>query len=328
MNRTLYYLIALLIVAIFFNDTSLMAQKNKLVFAPQWLPQAQFAGYYVALEKGFYKRAGLDVEILHPSASKSALDYLKEGKADVASSFLMDGIKQRANGVDLVNIAQYSQHSALMIVAKSSSGIEDVKHLDGKRVGIWSAGFDDLPMALVRENNYHIDVVRLLNTINLFMIGGIDAMVVMYYNEYDQIINSGIDKDELNTFFFSDYGLDIPEDGLYCMEATYQEKKEALSKFVKATFEGWDYAATHKDYALELVVEEMNRAHISNNMAHQEWMLDRVLELIEPGNKNVVRGHLMEQDFSRAKNLLKEDESSNYNQIHMLLNDFYRPLAD
>ena len=304
------------------------AQTEKLTFSPHWIPQAQFAGYYVALDKGFYKDAGLDVKIIHPSASVSAFDYLKDGRADIVSSFLMDGIKQRAIGTELVNFGQLSQHSALMIVAKKSSGINQMKDLNNKRLGIWSSGFDDIPVAMIRENNYKIELVRILSTINLFLMDGLDAMTVMYYNEYDQIINSGIDEDELSKFFFSDYGFDIPEDGLYCLESTYARKKEAMRKFINATLKGWEYAAENKDYTIDLVVQEMNKAHLPNNKAHQRWMLDRVLELIDPGQKNVKKGHLLEQDYYRALNILKAGLIDNYQESDLLLENFYKPLAD
>ncbi len=304
------------------------AQTEKLTFSPHWIPQAQFAGYYVALDRGFYKEAGLDVQIIHPSASVSAFDYLLNGKADLISSFLLDGIRQRAQGVPVINIGQLSQHSALMMVAKKKNGINQLKDLNHKRLGIWSTGFDDIPKALIRENNYEIELVHILNTINLFLMDGVDALTVMYYNEYDQIINSGINEDELTSFFFSEYGFDIPEDGWYCLEKTYTAKKEALRKFISATLKGWEYAAQHKDYTINLVVEEMNKAHLPNNQAHQRWMLDKILELITPGNKNVKKGHLLEQDYFRATNILKSGLLDNYKESDLLIESFYRPLAN
>jgi len=321
-NRLLTFFLILLIA----NQAN--AQTEKLVFSPQWLPQAQFAGYYVALDKGFYKDAGLDVQIVHPSSSVSAFDYLINGKVDVISSFLMDGMKQRAKGLPVVNFAQLSQHSALMMVSKKGSSINKLSDFNNKKLGIWSSGFDDIPISFMRENNYDIEFVHILNTINLFLMDGVDALTVMYYNEYDQIVNSGINEDELNTFFFSELGYDIPEDGLYCLEDTYSGKKEALRKFLLATLKGWEYAAQNKDYAIDLVVSEMDKGHLPNNKAHQRWMLDKILEMISPGNKNVQQGHLLEQDYFRALKLIKSGDLMNQNETNLILKDFYRPLAD
>ncbi len=304
------------------------AQPEKLTFCPHWIPQAQFAGYYVAFDQGFYRDAGLDVQIIHPSASVSAFDYLTEGKADIISTFLMDGLKQRLKGLPLVNIGQLSQHSALMMVAKKTKGIQELKDLDQKRLGIWSTGFDDIPIAMMEKYHYQMEMVPILNTINLFLMDGVDVMTVMYYNEYDQIINSGVNEDELSTFFFSRYGFDIPEDGLYCLEKTFLTRQEALKKFVNATLKGWEYAAQHKDYTIDLVAGEMNRAHLPNNKAHQRWMLDRVLELINPGNKDIRKGLLLKDDFDSALRILKSAKTSEFKDAELSQQSFYKPLAD
>lgn len=298
------------------------SQNEKLVFSPHWIPQAQFAGFYVALNQGFYKDAGLDVQIIHTSADVSSLNLLKAGKADVVSSFLMDAVRLRVNGLPLVNIAQLSQHSALLLVAKKSSGICSPKDLQGKKLGIWSSGFDDIPFAFLREKQIDMEVVRIHSTINLFLMGGIDVMTVMNYNEYDQIINSGINEDELNTFYFADYGFDIPEDGLYCLESTYANKKESLKKFAKATLKGWEYAGNNKEYAIDLVVAEMKKAHLPNNKAHQRWMLDRVLELITPGNKKIERGQLLRADFLYALDIINMSSEGKHTNLSM--EEFYR----
>jgi NitT/TauT family transport system substrate-binding protein len=297
------------------------AQNVKLTFSPHWIPQAQFAGFYVALNQGFYKDEGLDVQIIHTSADVSSLELLKNGKADVVSSFLMDGIKLRVSGLPLVHIAQLSQHSALMMVTKKKSGIDSIEKLQGKKLGIWSSGFDDIPFAFMHEKKIDMQVVRIHSTINLFLMDGIDAMTVMNYNEYDQIINSGINEDELNTFYFADYGYDIPEDGLYCLESTYVDKKAALDKFVNATIKGWDFASKNKDYTIDLVVAEMKKAHLPNNKAHQRWMLNRVLELITPGEKKVKRGELLESDYKHAFDIIKLNSEIKINDLKM--EDFY-----
>ncbi len=327
-NTILYSKLILMFCCCCFANFLSFAQDNKLIFAPHWLPQAQFAGFYVALDQGYYTDAGIDVQIIHPPAGISAFNFLKDGKADIVSSFLVDGIKQRASGTPLVNFAQLSQHSALMMVTKKVSGIEKPEDFQNKKLGIWSSGFDDIPIAYMRENNYSIELVRILNTINLFLMDGVDALTVMYYNEYDQIINSGINEDELNAFFFSDYGFDIPEDGLYCMESTYTLKKAALSKFVEATLKGWEFVAGHKEYTLDLVVKKMNEAHIPNNRAHQSWMIDRMLELIIPGEKNINKGCLLDKDYYRALEILKGDNPENFSHSNFPFDDFYKPVME
>lgn len=279
-------------------------QQEKLTFTPHWLPQAQFAGYYVALAKGFYQEEGVEVEIKHPSASVMATEALNNGDADLISLFLITALGNYDEASPLVNVYQLSQNSALMFVTKKKHGISKLSQLDGKRIGIWESGFDEVPMALMRENNCEVSWVPILSTTNLFLADGIDAMTVMWYNEYDQIYNSGLDRDEVNTFFMSDYGFNVPEDGIYCLQSTYDERKEDIKKFTLATERGWAYAADHKEETLALVLEQMKEAHIPCNMAHQSWMLDCVLELIAPGEKKVARGELSEADFIKTKQIL------------------------
>lgn len=325
MKRSVFIHAALFILLLSGWGSSAMAQSDTLVFAPHWIPQAQFAGYYVALDQGFYKEAGLKVKIIHPSSDVSSFDYLKSGKAHLVSSFLLDGIKQRVQGVPLVNVGQLSQHSALMMVARKGKGIERPEDLEGKKLGIWSQGFDDIPLTFLKERKIDLEIVRILNTVNLFMMGGIDAMVVMYYNEYDQIINSGINEDELIPFFFAKYGFDIPEDGIYCLEATRDARPDDVARFVQATLKGWEYAAQHKEYCINLVVEEMRKAHLPNNKAHQRWMLDRVLELIAPGDKQVLKGKLLESDFQRALQIIEKQSGTDHAKTSVSYPLFHRP---
>lgn len=312
-----------LILCFFLLTIPSFGQQEKLTFTPHWLPQAQFAGYYVALAKGFYQEEGIDVEIKHPSASVMATEALKNGDADLISLFLITAIDNYNAASPWVNVYQLSQNSALMFVTKKKNGISKLSQFDGKRIGIWESGFGEVPKTLMRESNHKVTWVPILSTANLFMADGIDAMTVMWYNEYDQLYNYGLDKDEMNTFFMSDYGFNIPEDGIYCLQVTYDNRKEDITKFTKATERGWAYAAEHKDEALQFVLAQMQEAHIPCNLAHQSWMLDCVLQLTEPGEKNVVKGELAEADFIKAKQILSGQGKS---VSSFSFDDFFQPI--
>jgi NitT/TauT family transport system substrate-binding protein len=311
------------VITVILGLATVKAQSHKLVFAPQWMPQAQFAGYYVAEEQGYYRDAGLEVEIVHPSASIQATALLTSGKADLISLFLVTSMSVRIKGVDIVNAGQISQHSTLLFVTKKARGITQLNQLNGKRIGVWKSGFDEVPKALMASKNIQIEWVPILSTVSLFMMDGIDAMTVMSYNEYDQIINSGMDEDELNVFPLAEYGFDVPEDGLYCLRKTYLEKGADLGKFLEATLKGWDYAAANRKYAVDVVISRMQQAHISANRAHQQWMLDKVIDMITPGTKEVEKGVLLESDFIKAQNVL----SINIKDVSgFSYADFYKPV--
>ena len=295
----------------------------KITFSPHWLPQAQFAGYYAAEKKGFYHAEGLDVRIVHPSVSINAAERLAKGESDIISSFLISAISARNAGLDLVNIAQLSQNSAMLFVSKKEKNIKSLADLNGKKIGVWKSGFDEVGKDLIRSNGYHVTWVPILSSVNMFMVGGIDAMTVMWYNEYDQIINSGINKEELNTFFFSDYGYNIPEDGIYCLNKTLTLRKGDLQKFVRATLKGWEYAKNNRSETLDIVLEEMRKAHVATNKAHQSWMLEKVLGLIEPGTKNVKKGQLSESDFHKTQSILTD---GGYVKKKIDFNAFYKPV--
>jgi NitT/TauT family transport system substrate-binding protein len=143
----------------------------------------------------------------------------------------------------------------------------------------------------------------------------------MSYNEYDQIINSGLDENELNVFPLSDLGYDIPEDGLYCLRSTYEKKKSELNKFLISTLKGWQYAAENKDAALDIVLQTMQIAHVPANKAHQDWMLNKTMELISPGHKTAKPGELLETDFKNAVTIINKRDK---NRMTCVFTDFYK----
>ena len=271
---------------------------------PQWLPQAQFAGYYMALQKGFYSELGLQVKIIHPNASRIATESLKNKEVDVISLFLVSALTAQDKGVPLVNVGQLSQNSALMIVAKKNKNFKSIKDLQNKRIGIWKSGFDEIPKALIAANRIKVTWVPILSSINMFIEDGIDAMTVMSYNEYDQIINAGFNPEELTIFKFSDLGFNIVEDGLYCLDSTRQMRPQDLEKFVQATLKGWAYAEQHREETIQVVLDWMKKEHVATNYAHQKWMLDQMCLLMKSPAKNIKNGQLSETDFKKAQTIL------------------------
>jgi NitT/TauT family transport system substrate-binding protein len=304
--------LVLLWVLIVTGITYAGGQNSRLVFSPHWMPQAQFAGYYVALDQGFYAEKGLDVEIIHPSATVNALTFLEGGRADLISLFLVTALEAARKGVDLVNIAQLSQHSAIVFVSKTESGIESIEDFDGKKLGIWMSGFQEVPEALMAERNIKPQWVPVMSTVNLFLLGGIDIMTVMWYNEYNQIYLSGVDHDELNSFFLSDYGYDIPEDGIYALRQTLGDRPDALSAFVEASLKGWEHARANREYAVDLVVDLMRKAHIPSNKAHQSWMLDKVLDMQQTSGKEGLNTLLRKEDFEKTRSIIESVRNTSF----------------
>lgn len=260
------------------DDTA--ASLKKVTLAPQWFPQAQFAGYYMAKEMGLYRKYGLDVNFLYKPPQRPILSVLQDHTADFVTDFLSSGIKLRERGVKIVNICQISQRSALVFVAKKKSGINKIEDINGRRLGLWMVDFREIPLAMLNKYSIKAEIVPIVSGIDLFLWDGIDVLTVMSYNEYHQLIAAGINEDELTTFFFNDYNLDIPEDGIYCLQETFEKDPDMCQNFVLATIEGWKLAFSDKKKALEIVNKYCREQHIPFNLAHQKWMLDKMEELI------------------------------------------------
>jgi NitT/TauT family transport system substrate-binding protein len=287
----------------------LLAQQTasiKASFIPQWVPQAQFAGYYTAYELGFYRQHGIDLTIIPGGPDRPSSELLKTGKADLANLWLSTAIQERAAGVKLVNIAQMVQRSALLLIAKKSRGINTLQDLDGRKVGLWGADFRVQPMALFAKYHLNVQIVPQTYSVNLFLRDGVDVTSAMWYNEYHTILNAGLNPDEITTFFFHDYGLNFPEDGIYIMEETLQEKPGLACAFVKASIDGWLYAFEHQDEAIEIILKYLAREHLPANRMHQKWMLQRMKDVMMPLDIQIPMGCLTPNDYQSVAHHLKE----------------------
>ena len=151
------------------------AQK-KIIFTPQWTAQAQFAGYYVAQEKGFYREAGLDVEIVHPSVTQSAVSRVRNNESQATTLQLCQALEIIDNGIPLVNILQTSMNNAMVIVSRRD---EDPLKQPGMKVGIWNAGFGQLAICMSIKDHLNYEWIRFASSINLFVSGAIDATLAM-----------------------------------------------------------------------------------------------------------------------------------------------------
>lgn len=251
---------------------------QKITFSPQWSAQSQFAGYYAALENGYYAEAGLDVSIVHPSNSYTSVNMLKDGTTDFITCELIQAMMAMDKGIRLVNLLQTTQHTTLVLISHKKD-ISMLSDLAGCRIGKWKVGFSEIPTIIDKEHNLGIEWVKFINPLNIYISGAIDATLGKSYNERILFSMSGITPGSL--LRFSEMGYDYPEDGLYVSEEFYKKNPEQCRKFAEASRKGWEWVRNNRKEAVDIVMKYVKEANVSTNIYVQKWMLEEVLEMQE-----------------------------------------------
>ncbi len=272
-----------------------------------WTPQAQFAGYYVALEKGFYRQHGVDMTILRGGPDRDPYQFVRDGRVDFAVLWLTTALAGCDQGVRLTHIEQIINRSSLALVGWKDRGIRTVKDLDGRRVSLWPQF--QLPfLTFFKANNVQPVIIPQNYSINLFLRHGVDACSMMRYNEFHMLYQAGVEPDELTPFFLSDLmGYPLPEDGLYCLQSTWKERPGVCRAVAQASIEGWQYAAAHPDEALDIVMRYVHESHVPTNRSHMKWMLETCIASIfpaKPGEWSV--GRLDENAYKKTVKMMKQ----------------------
>ncbi|MCR5366700.1 MAG: ABC transporter substrate-binding protein [Prevotella sp.] len=277
---------------------------EKIVFTPQWTAQAQFAGYYVAQEKGFYREAGVDVDIVHPSVTQSAMTRMFNKTSQATTLQLCQALELADVGVELVNILQTSMNNAMVIV--SARG-KDPLTQKGERVGVWSVGFGQLAICMSIKDGLDYEWVRFAHNVNLFVSGALDATLAMSYNEYYQLVQAGMELTEKNVYRFCDHGYNVQEDGLYVTLDYYRKHKTAMHHFAQASRKGWEWASAHPEETLDIVMKYVERDHIGTNRTMQRLMLKEVMRLQVDRESKKREFRLRPDMVQLASRLMKEN---------------------
>ena len=272
------------------------AQEDHLVFTPQWTAQAQFAGYYVAQEMGFYKEEGLKVDIIHPSTTASAITRIKANTSNATTLQLCQAIEIIDKGTPLVNILQTSMNNAMVIASRHNL---DPLSQKGARVGIWSAGFGQIAYCMDQIDSLGYEWIPSAYNVNLFIKGAVDATLAMSYNEYYQLLQAGFELNDSNVYRFCDHGYNIQEDGVYMTRAYYRKHREQAQQFARASRRGWQWAADNPEKALEIVMKYVEASHVATNVTLQRLMLNEILHL-------QIDKESGEQDFRLRPDMVKK----------------------
>ncbi len=268
----------------------------------KWVTQAQFAGYYVALDKGFYEEEDLNVTIKPGGPDIAPTQVIAGGGADVTVEWMPAALAAREKGLPLVNIAQPFKSSGMMLTCRKDAGISSTDDFKGKTLGVWFFG-NEFPflswmsqLGLSTEGGADgVEVLKQGFNVDPILQGQAACVSTMTYNEYWQIIDAGLKEDELMVFKYEDQGVATLEDGLYVLEDNLADPAFAdrMTRFVRASMKGWKYAEENPDEAAEIVLE--NDASGAQTEEHQKRMMGEIAKLTAGSN-----GALDPADFDRT----------------------------
>jgi NitT/TauT family transport system substrate-binding protein len=275
---------------------------DKVTLQLKWVTQAQFAGYYVALDKGFYKDAGLDVTIKAGGPDIAPAQVIAGGGADVVLDWMPSALASREKGLSLVNIAQPFKSSGMMLTCRKDSGIKAPEDFRGKTLGVWFYGneypflswMSSLGIPTDGSDN-GVTVLKQGFNVDPILQGQADCVSTMTYNEYWQIIDAGLSVDDLVVFKYEDQGVATLEDGMYVLEDNLADAAFAdkMVRFVAASMRGWKYAEDNSDEAAEIVLD--NDASGAQTEKHQKRMMGEIAKLTAGSN-----GALDPADYERT----------------------------
>ncbi|MDI3328820.1 MAG: ABC transporter substrate-binding protein [Alicyclobacillaceae bacterium] len=276
---------------------------TKIKLQLKWVPQAQFAGYFVAKEKGYYKEEGLDVEILPGGPDIVPEQQVANGAADIGIDWVASLLAHQEQGLPLVEIAQIYQKSGLILISKKSAGINSPADLKGKKVGNWMGGNEFEVLALF--DKYHLDPKKDLQfikqgfTMDQFLTGQLDAASAMTYNEYNVVLEQGVPAGDLNIIDMNKEGVAMLEDNLFANKNWLTSHKDAAVKFVRASIKGWKYAIEHPEEAVDIVMKFVEQG--STTRDHQLKMMQEVAKLVLPQGMDPSKiGTIDEQLFKQT----------------------------
>ena len=268
----------------------------------KWVTQAQFAGYYVAADKGFYKDEGLEVNILPGGPDVAPAQVIAGGGADVVVDWMPSALAAREQGLALVNIAQPFKSSGMVLTCLKESGVSSPADFSDKTLGVWFGG-NEYPflnwmsrLGLKTDGSAGgVTVLKQGFDVNPLLNKEAACVSTMTYNEYYQVLDAGVAADDLVTFKYEDEGVALLEDGLYVLEKNLKDAAFAdkMVRFVRASMKGWKYAEANVAEAAGIVVE--NDASGAGDQIVQERMMGEIAKLTAGSN-----GALAEADFNRT----------------------------
>jgi NitT/TauT family transport system substrate-binding protein len=285
-------------------ETAAPAEMTDVTLQLKWVTQAQFAGYYAALEQGYYEDEGLNVTIKPGGPDIVPEQVVLGNQAEFGINWLDNTLATRDQGGQIVNIAQVFARSGMTEITWADSGLDDITDLEGKKVGVWLGGNEHKLFAALTKNDIDpqtdAEIVAQPFDMNLFLNREIDAAAAMTYNELAQVLevkNPDTDElytlDDLNVFKMSDLGTGALEDGIFVREDWIADEanQDVATRFLKASFKGWVYCRDNPDDCVGYVLDEGPTL----GEGHQTWQMNEINKLIWPNDNGI--GVMDEGDY-------------------------------
>ncbi len=287
------------------NGMSQEKPLEKVSLALQWLTQCQFAGYYVALDQGFYRQEGIDLTIIPGAPDINPIYLVSSEVADFGTKWLADFIAAKEKTLPIISIAQVLQSNGLVLIAKAKSGIQTPQDFIGKRVGIWFFGNETQFLALMNKldiphNTMNVDAIKW--SIQPFLDDEFDVVMAMIYNEYLRVLDSGYKKGDINIIDFAKYGLNFPGQSIFTRTDLFKKRPDLCEKMLRASLQGWVWAMDHPEAAVDIVMKYDETKTL--NRDHQLKQMKIVINLIKYGDRPLGY-HLPEQVTFVMQNLLQ-----------------------
>ena len=288
---------------------------DKVTIQLKWVTQAQFGGYYVAQDKGYYSAAGLDVTIKPGGPDIATPQVIAGGGADVIVDWMPSALASREKGVSLVNIAQIFKKSGMMLTCRKDSGIKSPSDFRGKTLGVWFYG-NEYPFLSwmsqlgipTKGGSNGVTVLKQGFNVDPILQKQAECVSTMTYNEYWQVVDAGLSPSELVVYKYEDQGVATLEDGLYVLEKNLRNKAfvNKMARFLRASIKGWKYAADHPDEAADIVLENDDTG--AQTEKHQRRMMREINKLV--GNQPQGIGYLIPADYNRTVKVLMSSDST------------------
>jgi NitT/TauT family transport system substrate-binding protein len=270
---------------------------TKVRFQLQWVAQAQFAGYYAALDQGYYKDAGLDVSLLLGGPNVNNVQVVATGGADIGTAWLPNMLQSREGGTDLVSIAQIFQRSGTRMASFKDKAITDPKSMAGKKIGSWLGGNEpELFAALTKAglDPTKENVIKQDFDMSGLLKGDLDVAQAMIYNEYAQVLEAKNPKtgqlyqaSDLNLLDFNDpsVGTAMLQDQIFARDSWLKQGSNAdvAAKFLEASFKGWIYCRDNQQKCVDIVLKNGSQLGAS----HQAWQMNEINALIWPSPNGI-----------------------------------------